>query len=117
MQRKSPRPTKPDRSSDQPVIAGETFETESLTAELDDLDEAEDYTWERIDLSLLTNPVVLRAILGVLVALAVLLWPERTDIVLARLVGLGLIALSLTTLLSVPLSFTSTPRNRWPACT
>lgn len=43
------------------------------------------------------HPIVLRSLLGVTVAIAILAWPNRTDEVLARLVGVGLVLLGSVT--------------------
>lgn len=51
--------------------------------------------------SALSEPTVLRSLAGLLVALTVLAWPERTDLVLARLIGLGLILTELPGLWSL----------------
>ena len=50
----------------------------------------------RIDTSLLTNPVVVRALFGIAIGITVLIWPDRTDRVLFRLIGLGFVAIGAT---------------------
>ena len=50
----------------------------------------------RIDTSLMTNPVVVRAVFGIAIGFAVLIWPDRTDRVLFRLIGLGFVAVGAT---------------------
>ncbi|MEE9416607.1 MAG: DUF389 domain-containing protein [Acidimicrobiales bacterium] len=64
---------------------------ESLTAdaELEDLDEPAGFDLAKIDRALLSSPVVVRALVGIAIALPVLVWPGRTDGILARLIGLG----------------------------
>ncbi len=71
---------------------------EALTSEeeLADTTERTSYTLVPIDAALLTNPAVLRAIAGIGIGLAVLLWPNRTDRILARLVGIALVWLAVT---------------------
>lgn len=59
--------------------------------DLDDLQETSVWDFSRIDRALLTSPTVVRAALGVIIALLLLSWPDRTDTVLARLVGLALV--------------------------
>ncbi|MGI9612015.1 MAG: hypothetical protein ACR2QO_03835 [Acidimicrobiales bacterium] len=51
-----------------------------------------------IDLEVLRQPVVLRSLAGAAVAIAILVWPSRSDEILARLIGLGLVALGGITL-------------------
>lgn len=48
-----------------------------------------------VDLTVLHHPVVLRSLAGVAICLTIVLWPDRSDVVLARLVGLGLIVLGM----------------------
>jgi uncharacterized hydrophobic protein (TIGR00271 family) len=50
----------------------------------------------RVDMSLLTSPVVVRAMFGIAVGVAVLVWPDRTDRVLFRLIGLSFVVVGLT---------------------
>ncbi len=62
---------------------------EDGSAELEDgSDEA--FSFATIDTSLLTSPAVLRSIAGVTIGLSVLAWPDRSDRVLSRLIGLSL---------------------------
>ncbi|MEL7155426.1 MAG: DUF389 domain-containing protein [Actinomycetota bacterium] len=49
----------------------------------------------RLDLAALGHPVVVRSLFGVGLAVAIMVWPDRTDQVLARLVGLGALAFGL----------------------
>ena len=51
-----------------------------------------------VDRSVLRHPVVLRSMAGAAMATAILVWPSRTDQVLARLIGLGLTTLGLITI-------------------
>lgn len=71
--------------------------TDSLTNEdFDDATEVPergDFHLRDFDLALLTHPVVLRSLVGVAVAIAIVLWPERNDQILARLVGAGAFSL------------------------
>ena len=73
---------------------------DSLTTEeeLVDTTERTAYSLVPIDSALLTSPIVLRAVAGIVVGLAVLVWPNRTDRVLARLIGVALIWLAATAL-------------------
>ena len=73
---------------------------ESLTndAELEDVEQQPGFDLGRIDLSLLGSPVVVRAMAGIAVASLILAWPQRTDRILARLIGLALIALGTTSM-------------------
>lgn len=86
--------------------------TESLVNDEFDDATAEEITTEldlrRLDLTVLGHPVVLRSLVGVGVALAIMVWPDRTDQVLARLVGLGAVAFGL-------IATGSTLRRRPPA--
>lgn len=71
--------------------------TDSLTSdEFDDagaVEAEDDFQLGDVDWAAFNNPVVLRSIVGVVVAVAIILWPDRTDQILARLVGLGAIGL------------------------
>lgn len=74
-------------------------ETSTGDAELEDLDESSaGLALANVDMALLRSPVVVRALAGITVATLILIWPERTDRILARLIGLGLVALSATAL-------------------
>jgi len=64
--------------------------------ELDDVPEASAFTLGRIDTSRLLSPLVIRAVIGIVVAVLVLVWPQRTDQILARLLGIGLMIASAT---------------------
>lgn len=59
--------------------------------ELEDTAEQTNYRLVSFDLTLLTNPTVIRAAAGIVVGLTVLVWPNRTDRILARLVGIALV--------------------------
>ncbi len=76
-------------------------EPESLTRELEDTDERPGFDWSRLDLTRLLHPNALRRIAGIAVALVVLFWPERTDLLLGRLIGIGLVVYALTYLWSL----------------
>lgn len=75
---------------------------DSLTndAEFEDIEEEPGFDLGRLDLRQLRHPVVVRAIAGIVLASAVLLWPQRTDRILARLVGIALIAIASTSIWS-----------------
>lgn len=70
----------------------------TMNDELDDGTERTPFSLVRIDTDLLTSPAVLRAIGGIVVGLAVLTWPDRSDRILTRLIGLALIWLALSAL-------------------
>ncbi len=61
------------------------------TDELEDLDERPGPDLTHIDLTLLRSPVVVRAVAGIAVATLVLAWPDRTERILARLIGLAIV--------------------------
>ncbi len=46
-----------------------------------------------VHLAALRSPVVVRALLGIAIGLAIITWPERSDRILARLIGLGAMTL------------------------
>lgn len=69
--------------------------------ELDDAEADARFTLARIDAALLGSPVVLRAIGGIVIGLAVLTWPNRSDLVLARLTGVALIVMAATAAVSI----------------
>jgi uncharacterized hydrophobic protein (TIGR00271 family) len=74
-------------------------DADSLTSELEDSDDARaGYDFGRLDLSRLAQPGSIRRLLGIGVALAVVFWPERSVVILGRLVGLGLIGSGIWTL-------------------
>ncbi len=85
-------------------------EPESLTsaADLADLDEQPGFDLNRVDISLLSSPVVSRALAGITVATLVLIWPGRTDRILARLIALAVLLLASTSLWS---SLKTRPRD------
>lgn len=96
---------------------------DSPTNELDDaarIDEAN--RWSRLDLRRLGHPDAVRQLAGIAVAILVLVLPDRSTLVLGRLVGIGLIIGSLTTLWSITTGSTTEPievaaptrrRDRW----
>lgn len=71
---------------------------ESLTRELEDTDERPGFDWSRLDLSRLLQPNAIRRIAGIAVALALIFWPERTNLLVGRLIGIGLIVYAATSL-------------------
>lgn len=77
-------------------------DAESLTsdADLEDLGERPGFDLSKIDISLLTSPVVVRALGGIAVATLVLIWPDRSDRILARLIGIAVVVLASTSLWS-----------------
>ncbi len=64
--------------------------------ELEDVDERVRFDLSLVDARLLRSPVVVRAVAGIAAASMVLAWPGRTDRVLARLIGLAILALAVT---------------------
>ena len=75
-------------------------EPDTLTTndDLDDLDDRTGFQLVSIDLDLLRSPAVVRALAAIAVATLVLAWPDRTDRILARLIGLGILVLAVTAL-------------------
>ncbi len=78
-------------------------DVEALQAELEEPDrleidpvEGEQLAWRRPDRSLIKDPTVIRALIGIVAAMAIMIWPDRTDRILTRVVGLALIAFSVT---------------------
>ncbi len=70
----------------------------TLTSELEDSDESPGFDWTDLQLSRLMRPVALRHFAGLAVALLVLSWPQRTTLVLGRLIGLALVVYGVTAL-------------------
>ncbi len=61
---------------------------DSLTsAELTDNTDAVAVPAARIDRTVLTNPLVLRALGAIVIGLAIVLWPTRSNVILSRLLG------------------------------
>jgi len=85
--------------------------SEAELDDLDDLDEATGFDLSRVDAALLGNPVVIRAVGAIAVASLVLLWPLRSDRILARLIGLAVLVLSSTSLWSALRSRPRRPIN------
>jgi len=67
---------------------GDTAPNGDLDDDLDDADLAAAFTFARLDLRRLLDRQVLHLVAGLAAAIAVIVWPQRTDRVLARLVGL-----------------------------
>ena len=65
-------------------------------AELEDVSSPSGFDLERIDPSMLLSPIVIRAATGIVIASLVLGWPERTDQILGRLIGIGLLVAAIT---------------------
>jgi len=63
---------------------------DSLTSELVDTDELPGFDWSRFAWSRLWSANAMRRIGGILIAGAIVFWPERSNVVLGRLVGVGL---------------------------
>lgn len=64
-------------------------------AELDDLRDARTLDWSLVDRSVLTHPILLRAAAGIVVVGVFLLWPERGQVALTRLIAGGLVVTGL----------------------
>ena len=62
--------------------------------ELSDTTERTTYRLVPLDTALLTNPAVVRAAAGIAIGLTVLVWPNRTDRILGRLIGIALVWLA-----------------------
>jgi uncharacterized hydrophobic protein (TIGR00271 family) len=76
-------------------------DADSLTRELEDSNDAMlGYDWSRLDFSRLLEPRVLRRLIGMGVAIVMIAWPDRTVLILGRLIGVGLIWYGTTTLWS-----------------
>lgn len=86
---------------------------ESITNddEFEDGSERTPFTPAHVDTALLTSPAVLRATAGIGLGLAVLTWPSRTDLVLARLLGITLVWLALASLRK----WASAGSREWPS--
>jgi uncharacterized hydrophobic protein (TIGR00271 family) len=74
---------------------------ESVTSELDDSDGRPSYDWASIDFSRLLRPNSVRRLIGIAIALMVIFWPQRSNVIVGRLLGIGLIGSALVTLWSV----------------
>ncbi len=88
-----------------------TESADSLTDndELADTTERTAYNLVPIDSALLTSPAVLRAVAGIGIGLAILAWPNRTDRILARIIGIAIVWLAIT---SIQAALKARPRNR-----
>lgn len=71
---------------------------ESLVDEVALADDANESTfpWSRVDVGLLRDPAVIRSLAVIPLGLMVVLWPERSDRILAALIGIALLAVSAT---------------------
>ncbi|MFK7918585.1 MAG: DUF389 domain-containing protein [Ilumatobacter sp.] len=71
---------------------------ESLVDDVALADDASEstFSWSRVDVSLLKNPAVIRSLAIIPVAVLVVLWPQRTDRILAALIAIGLLAVCAT---------------------
>lgn len=69
-----------------------------ITADEELLDslESTSFALAPIDVGLVTSGVVLKAFGGLALGLALLIWPDRNELVLARLIGLGLVWFAVT---------------------
>lgn len=73
---------------------------ESITnnAELEDGSEETPFSLAQIDTALLTSPAVLRSLGGIAIGLALLTWPDRSDRILARLLGAAFVWLAVVSI-------------------
>ena len=73
-------------------------EVDPITADEELLDSVDrtSFSFVSIDVGLLTSGVVLKAFGGLAVGLALLIWPDRSELVLARLIGIGLVWFAVT---------------------
>lgn len=63
----------------------------TLIGELEDSDERARYDWSEVDLARLLRPEALVHVASATIAALVLFWPERTESVVGRLIGISLI--------------------------
>lgn len=76
-------------------------DADSLTSELEDSNDAMlGYDWTRLDFSRLLTPDAIRRLIGIAVAAGVIAWPDRTTLILGRIIGAGIIWYAATTLWS-----------------
>ncbi len=72
--------------------------SDSASTDLDDIEERAGFELVSLDLNFFTSPTVLGAVGGVVLGAAALVWPNPTDQVLARLLGVALVLLGLVVL-------------------
>ena len=63
----------------------------TLTGELEDSDERPSYDWSEVDFGRLLRPEALVHVASAAIAVLVLFWPDRTEIVIGRLIGISLV--------------------------
>ena len=63
----------------------------TLTGELEDSDERPRYDWSEVDLARLLRPEALVHVASATIAALVLFWPERTEFIVGRLIGISLV--------------------------
>lgn len=76
----------------------------TLTRQLDDGDPRVGVDFTRLAFQRLATPAALQRVAVIVIALLVLFWPERTELVLERLIGLGLIVTGVGDAVSRPWS-------------
>jgi len=75
---------------------------DSLTTELEDSDQPRaGMAWRRLDFSRLLGANALRRLTGIVVALLIVFWPGRSELILGRLVGIGLVGSAAFTLWAI----------------
>ncbi len=72
-----------------------------LSTELDDIAAQPRASLADLDAKVLANPIVIRALGGIAIATIILLWPDRTDRIFARLVGIALLLFAAANLIGL----------------
>ena len=76
-------------------------DADSLTSELEDSADRPGQGWRSLDYSRLLQPNAMRRIVGIIIALMVVFWPARSELIVGRLLGVGLIGYGGLTLWSL----------------
>ena len=84
------------------MTSGSAHQAPHEPSEFDDADDEVSELTRRMagDWQVLRHPVVVRSLAGAAIATMIILWPSRTDQVLARLIGLGLASIGAITIWS-----------------
>jgi len=72
----------------------------TLTGELEDTDKGPRYDWSRVEAERLLHPKAWPHVVGIAVGLLALFWPDRTEVVVGRLIGLTLTVYGASTIWS-----------------
>lgn len=87
--------TEPDVTPADPEEALDALvETDASSGAEDELEDSEEHPrilLERLDLTRLSSPGVWRHVVGLAVAVLLLAWPGRTEVIVGRLIGLGVV--------------------------